>query len=176
MTTETDAPASDGQKNLPLIACLVAGMTIGGTAHLLFAGTARSSDMACPTLDVASLNKMVAESSAAASSGKAARLVSLYAADAAVIGTSPGEWLKGHSQLMPAIYDMMKLQPHFVFTPKDQGISCTSAWSAGDAVMDWKDAKSGQKITANYRYTLVYRHENNVWKITHMHLSAPEKR
>jgi len=170
-----DGQKAASPKPMLLLTCLMAGLGIGILAHTLLGENDAAAKNACGTLDIAGLNKMIADTDKAASSGIAARLVSQYAADAVVIGRDQSEWLKGHSQLMPHIYNMMKSLPNFQLTPKEQGIGCAQAWSAGDALIKWTDAKTSKKMSANYRYSLVYRFENGVWKIAHMHLSAGEK-
>lgn len=171
-----DAEKTTGSNPMLLATCLMAGIGIGILSHVLMGDDKNTaSATACGVLDVAGLNKMVAQASAASSGKDATRLMALYDDQASVIGTAPGEWLKGRSQLMAGIEAMMMLQPRFHFTPKDQGISCAQAWSAGDAQMTWVDRTSGQNISADYRYTLVYRFTQGGWKIAHMHLSAPEK-
>lgn len=159
-------------KPIILAASLVVGIGIGMLGHKMMSNSTAENTQSCAALDMAGLNQLVADNGAAVGGGQPMALLGQHAKDSVNISSSNDDWAMNRDALLMNVNDFFKGKPTATYTPKTQYIGCNVAWSLGHRVTNWTDVETKAKMERNTRYTMIFRHEQEGWKIAHVHFSV----
>ena len=168
-----DAEKTTSNKPMLLATCLVAGIGVGILGHVLMGDGKATAAPSCAVLDDAGLNKLVSTASTAASGTQAEALMALHAQNIIIISSGNDDWITTRAALSKDLTELMTEKPKINFTSEHQDIDCNMAWSVGHVQSEYTDAKTGKVSQYKNRYTMIFRHENQGWKISHLHFSTP---
>ena len=160
-------------KPMILATCVMAGIGIGLLGHMMFGGGTAEGSESCAALDVAGLNKMVNEHANSINAGQAMATVAQYHPEMVGINSRDDDWITSRDAALVAMNDFLKDKPTAQYTPQTQFIGCNIAYSIGHRETDWTDPDTKAKMHRQTRYTMIFRHGENGWKIAHMHFSLP---
>ena len=161
-------------KPMLLVTCMMAGIGVGILGHVLMGDGAGKGTEVCAPLDVDGLNKMVSDHADAINSGQAMMILAQNTqTDYLGINSTDDDWDVNRDATLVSLNDFVKGKPVAKYTPKTQFIGCNIAYSIGHRDTDWTDPDTKAKMHRQIRYTMIFRHGENGWKIAHMHFSLP---
>lgn len=167
-----ESETKTAHKPMILATCVVAGIGIGLLGHLLLGGGTAEGAEVCAPLDVAGLNKMVDAHANSINAGQAMATVAQYNNEFIGINSMDEDWVMNRDAALVSMNDFLKGKPTAKYSPKTQYIGCNTAWSIGFRDTDWVDQASKSKVHRHARYTMIFRHGENGWKISHLHFSV----
>lgn len=129
----------------------------------------------CTPLDAAGLTQLVADMSAAASGGQAAKLIDAHTKDALILSSTNDIWIKDRAALIEDVEGFMRYTPKVAFRPEVQNITCNQAWSAGHVDVEMRSPKTNEIYKSTERYTMIFSTTSKGWKVSHIHFSQATK-
>ena len=161
-------------KPMLLVTCMMAGIGVGILGHVLMGDGAGKGTEVCAPLDVDGLNKMVSDHADTINSGQAMMILAQTTkTDYVGVNSMDDDWLMTRDATLVSLNDFVKEKPVAKYTPKTQFIGCNIAYSIGHRETDWTDPDTKAKMHRQTRYTMIFRHGENGWKIGHLHFSVP---
>jgi uncharacterized protein (TIGR02246 family) len=154
-------------------AAVFAAATVPVAAH---AKSTKSSPMKCAPVTQAAVDRLFTQFNNAWATKDPATVTKLFTKDAVLLATVSNKPRLNHTEINDYFVGFLKNNPVGTIRTSTYKMGCNTAARLGTWTFSFTDAVTGAKTDVQARYSFMYRMEDGVWKVDHLHSSMmPEK-
>jgi uncharacterized protein (TIGR02246 family) len=130
----------------------------------------------CTPVSQAAVDGLFTQFNSAWATKDPAAVTKLFTKDAVLLATVSNKPRLTHAEINDYFVGFLKNNPVGTIRTSTYKLGCDTAARLGTWTVSFTDATTGAKTDVQARYSFMYRMENGVWKIDHLHSSMmPEK-